>query len=140
MKRMKRMRKLSAVLLALMLAACTVSLALAENESAAEAEVPAEAEKATEEDLLLLEEGWIVPESTEMTPELEAEFAAALEGLLGVNYTPIALLAEKDGTKCFLAQTLVVYPGATPGYALVYLREGEIQNIWQLYIGRHAEK
>ena len=75
---------------------------------------------------------WNVPETTEITPEAKAMFEKALEGLLGVNYTPLAVLAERDGTLCFLCRTQIVYPGAAPGYALVYANEAGLQEIREL--------
>lgn len=70
--------------------------------------------------------GWANAESFALTDELRAVFEKALEGLVGVNYTPIACLGTQvvAGTNyCFLAQGTVVYPGATPTYMLVYVYE-----------------
>lgn len=68
--------------------------------------------------------GWMEPESVELTEEAQAAFDAALEGLVGVDYQPIALLASQvvAGTNyAVLCQATVVYPGAEPSYAIVYV-------------------
>lgn len=52
---------------------------------------------------------------------------AALDGLEGCVYKPIALLGTQivAGTNyCFLCETTVVVPNAQPGYALVYVFDG----------------
>ena len=70
--------------------------------------------------------GWAVNESPEMTDELSAVFAKALEQLVGVNYVPVACLGTQvvAGTNyCFLAQATVVYPDAQPRFVLVYIYE-----------------
>lgn len=82
---------------------------------------------------------WDVPDSMEVTEELRAKFDQALEGLVGVGYEPAAFLAEKDGALCFLAKATVVYPGAKPYFALVYVdANGSLMNIWELWIDAHA--
>ena len=70
--------------------------------------------------------GWNVAESIEVTDELKAVFDKAFEGLLGVNYEPLAYLGYQvvAGTNhCFLCSATVVYPGAQPGLVLVYIYE-----------------
>ena len=68
---------------------------------------------------------------TEIPAEALDALNAALEGLEGCVYKPIALLGTQvvAGTNyCFLCETTVVVPGAQPSYALVYVfngREGE---------------
>ena len=55
------------------------------------------------------------------------ELNAALDGLEGCVYKPIALLGTQivAGTNyCFLCETTVVVPDAQPGYALVYVFDG----------------
>ncbi len=59
--------------------------------------------------------GWANTENPAMTDELRAIFEKALEGMLGVNYIPVACLGTQvvAGTNyCFLAQATVVYPDA----------------------------
>ena len=68
--------------------------------------------------------GWSDAESPEITAELKALFDRATEGLLGVNYAPVALLSTQvvNGTNyCILCESTVVYPGAETAYAFVYL-------------------
>ena len=68
--------------------------------------------------------GWSAPESSQITDELQALFDRATEGLLGVNYEPVALKGTQivNGTNyCFLCRSITVYPGAEPGYSLVYI-------------------
>jgi hypothetical protein len=56
-----------------------------------------------------------------------------------VDYVPLCCLAEKDGVRCYLARARAVYPEALPYYSLVYISESGIRNIWDLWIGRHAQ-
>ena len=68
--------------------------------------------------------GWSIPESNEVTEELKAVFDKGLEGLMGVNYEPVAYMGSQlvAGTNhCFLCKATVVYPDAEPYWVLVYL-------------------
>lgn len=68
--------------------------------------------------------GWTLPEDIALTDEAQSAFDKATEGLLGVKYTPIALLGTQpvSGTNyCILCRAALVYPGAQPYYALVYI-------------------
>lgn len=59
--------------------------------------------------------GWQKPESTELTDEARAAFEKATEGLVGVDYKPVALLGTQvvTGTNYrILCEATVVYPGA----------------------------
>ena len=72
--------------------------------------------------------GWAVAEGadTAITPELQATFDKAMEGLVGVNYTPLMLLGTQvvAGTNyAFLCQGTVVYPGAGAQWFVVYIYE-----------------
>ena len=70
--------------------------------------------------------GWRVAENTDLTEENRAVFDKAMEGLVGVNYVPVAYLGSQvvAGTNhCFLCKATVVYPGAEPALALVYVYE-----------------
>ena len=70
--------------------------------------------------------GWAIAEDPSLTDALRAVYEKGMEGLVGVDYTPIALLGTQivAGTNyCFLSQGTVVYPGSTPMYMLVYLYE-----------------
>ena len=125
------MKKITALLLAMLLA-MTSALALAENAAAEQPEGEALEETVRDAD-------WTIPETTEMTEEVKALFEKAMEGLLGVDYEPLGALAEKEGTWCILCRATVVYPGAKPYYALVYVNESGVQNIYDLWLGAHAE-
>lgn len=91
--------------------------------------------------------GWTASESPEITDEIKALFDKAMENLMGVNYVPVAYLGSQvvAGTNhCILCQATVVYPGAQPGYVLVYLYEAldgtvEILNIADLSLGDFIE-
>ena len=67
---------------------------------------------------------WSITESTEMTAEAQNAFEKAMEGLMGVDYTPVALLGTQlvSGTNyCILCEATAVYPDAQPYLALVYI-------------------
>ena len=83
---------------------------------------------------------WILPETTEMTEAVTAMFEKAMDGLVGVNYEPLGFLGVKDGVYCILCRATLVYPDAKPYYALVYVDEEGVRNIWDIWMGAHAEK
>ena len=62
---------------------------------------------------------WDTNVEPEITEEVQALFEKALDGLLGVKYTPIAVLGRQENALCILSRAAVVYPGAKPYYALV---------------------
>ncbi len=129
------MKKTICLLLGLLLLACSAcgagqtASAAPESEAAPSASAP-EAETAE----------WSLPESTEMTEEVTAVFERAMQGLLGVDYEPIAFLGESEGLYCVLCRATVVAPGAKPTYALVYVGEEGVQNIWEIWMEKHAQK
>ena len=68
--------------------------------------------------------GWSIAETTDLTDERSGIFEKAMENLVGVNYVPVAYLGSQlvAGTNhCYLCKATVVYPNATPVYALVYV-------------------
>ena len=68
--------------------------------------------------------GWALNESAEMSADAQKAFEKAVEGLMGVNYSPAALLGTQlvSGTNyCVLCEAAVVYPDAQPYWALVYV-------------------
>ena len=70
--------------------------------------------------------GWTLSESIELTDEVKAVFDKGMEGLLGVDYVPLAYLGSQvvaGRNHCFLCRATVVYPGAQSVLALVYLYE-----------------
>ena len=85
-------------------------------------------------------EEWDTSVPTEVTEEVQALFDKGMEGLVGVGYTPVAVLGQTDGTYCILCKARVVYPGAEPYNALVYVDENGVRNIYELWIDKHAEK
>ncbi len=62
---------------------------------------------------------WDTNVEPEITEEVQALFEKALDGLLGVKYTPIAVLGRQENALCILGRAAVVYPDAKPYYALV---------------------
>ncbi len=113
------MKKVFAVLLALLTLVC----------AAAAAEI--------------LSGGWMPSADPAVTEELKAVFDKGMETLVGVDYTPVAYLGSQvvAGTNhAFLCQAKVVYPGAEPAYAIVYLYQDlgggvQILNIADFDIG-----
>lgn len=91
--------------------------------------------------------GWTLTAGDGCSQDSLEAFSKAMEGLAGVNYTPLALLGTQlvSGTNyCLLCEAAVVYPGALPYYSLVYvyadLQGGaKITNIVALDLGRIAE-
>ena len=83
---------------------------------------------------------WNLPETTEMTEAVTAIFEKAMDGLVGVNYEPLGFLGEKDGVCCILCRAAGVYPDAKPYYALVYVDDDGVRNIWDIWMGAHADK
>ena len=83
---------------------------------------------------------WDAAISPELTEEIQSTFDRALENLTGVNYTPVAVLGVKDDTYCILCKAAVVYPDAKPYNVLVYVNKDGIQNIYELWIEKHAMK
>jgi hypothetical protein len=83
---------------------------------------------------------WSLPETVEMTEEVTAVFDRAMEGLTGVDYKPVGYLGEKDGVYCVLCRAAVVSPDAKPYYALVYVSDDGLENIWDIWMGAHVEK
>ena len=71
--------------------------------------------------------GWTVYENAEALPipeEAAAALEAALSGLVGCDYRPLALLGTQvvSGTHyCFLCELTPVVPDPVPYYALVYV-------------------
>ena len=58
-----------------------------------------------------------------ITPEAKSVFDQALEGLVGVQYTPIAFAIQVVSglNYCFLSEGKVVYPGGPEFAALIYV-------------------
>lgn len=92
--------------------------------------------------------GWenVPHEAGELPADAQAAFDKALEGLVGAEYTPVALLSTQvvaGMNYCILCQITPVVPDAAANWALVYIYadlEGnaEITNVYELYIDRHS--
>ncbi len=70
--------------------------------------------------------GWTPSASPELSEDRLAVFEKALEGLVGVSYTPVAYLGSQvvaGMNHCYLCQAQLVYPGAQPSYKLMYIYE-----------------
>lgn len=91
--------------------------------------------------------GWKQTEDIGITSEAQSAFDKAMEGLVGVSYTPVALLGTQlvSGTNySFLCEAKVVYPDAQPYYAVVSVYQdlqgqAEVLNIVALDIGKIEE-
>ena len=126
------MKKIAAAVLAVMM---ILSLA-----ACAGAEEKTEAQEQTQTETTTPDADWNLPETIEMPEEVIAVFENAVDGLTGVGYEPVGYLGEKDGVYCVLCRATVVYPDAKPYYALVYVSDEGLQNIWDIWMGAHAEK
>ena len=131
------MKKAVSALLSVLLLLSLASVSFAEASTGSEGTLQAQSGSDPEA-------GWDFSVPTEITEDVQALFDQALEGLLGVNYTPVAVLGQNGETWCILARASVVYPDAKPYNVLVYLREqdgtAQLQNIYELWIGAHSEK
>lgn len=108
---------------------------------------PTEPEEEAETVSEPLSGGWMHAESPDVTDDLRAVFEKALDGLVGVDYVPVAYLGSQvvSGTNhCFLCQAKPVYPDAQPSYVLVYIYEdfdggATLMNIADFDIGALCE-
>jgi len=92
--------------------------------------------------------GWenVIHEAAELPEEAQAAFDKALDGLVGANYVPVALLSTQvvaGMNYCILCQITPVTPSGVPTWALVYIYadlqgNAEITNVYELYIDRHS--
>ena len=83
---------------------------------------------------------WDTSVPTEITEKIRRQFDKATEGLLGVEYSPIAVLGKQGETSCILCKAKAVYPDSKPYNALVYVNNEGVQNIYELWIDKHAGK
>ena len=70
--------------------------------------------------------GWKFSSDYKVTEDLNKVFQKAMSKIVGADYTPLAYLGSQivSGTNhCFLCKEQIVYPGAAPRYALVYIHE-----------------
>lgn len=130
------MKKIAAVVLSVMLIFLMAACAGADEKT----EVQEQTQEQAQTEAATPDADWNLPETTEMTEEVTAVFEKAMDGLTGVGYEPVGYLGEKDGVYCVLCRATVVYPDAKPYYALVYVSDEGLQNIWDIWMGAHAEK
>ena len=126
------MKKISAAVLAAML---ILSLAACVG-----AEETTKTQEQTQTEASTPDADWNLPETIEVPEEVTAVFEKAMDGLTGVSYEPVGYLGEKDDVYCVLCRATVVDPDAKPYYALVYVSDEGLQNIWDIWIDAHAEK
>lgn len=70
--------------------------------------------------------GWAAAEDATITDEVRALFDKAMEGLVGVNFVPVAYLGSQvvaGRNHAILCQATAVYPGAQPAWKVVFLYE-----------------
>ncbi len=68
---------------------------------------------------------WELARETELTEEQQTLFHDAIQGLVGVNYEPLAFMGRKGDIQCFLCRASVVCPGAESYYVLLYIRTAD---------------
>jgi hypothetical protein len=130
----KKAAAVLAVMLILSLAACAGAEEKAETQEQTQTQEQAQTETTTPD------ADWNLPEKIEMPEEVTAVFEKAMDGLTGVGYEPVGYLGGKGGVYCVLCRATVIYPDAKPYYALVYVSDEGLQNIWDIWMGAHAEK
>ena len=128
------MKKIVAAVLAAMMIVSLGACAKAEEKADTQENLQMQEQAATPD------ADWSLPETVEMTEEVTAVFDHAMEGLTGVDYKPVGYLGEKDGVYCVLCRAAVVSPDAKPYYALVYVSDDGLENIWDIWMGAHVEK
>ena len=130
------MKKITAAVLAVMLILSMVACAGAEETTKTQEQT----QEQTQSEAATPDTDWNLPETIEMPEEVTAVFEKAMDGLTGVGYEPVGYLGEKDGVYCVLCRATVIYPDAKPYYALVYVSDEGLQNVWDIWMGAHAEK
>ena len=132
------MKKIAAAVLAVLMVLSLAACAGAEEKPKTQAQT--QTQEQTQTEAATPDDDWNLPETIAMTEEVTAVFEKAMDGLTGVDYEPIGYLGEKDGVYCVLCRATVVYPDAKPYYALVYVSDDGVENIWDIWMGAHAEK
>ena len=132
------MKKIAAAVLAIMMVWSLAACAGAEEKT--EVQEQTQAQEQTQTETTTPDADWNLPETIEMPEEITAVFEKAMDGQTGVGYEPVGYLGEKDGVYCILCRATVVYPDEKPYYALVYVSDEGLQNIWDIWMGAHAEK
>ena len=132
------MKKIAAAVLAVILVLSMAACAGAEEKT--EVQEQTQAQEQTQTETTTPDADWNLPDTIEMPEEITAVFEKAMDGQTGVGYEPVGYLGEKDGVYCILCRATVVYPDAKPYYALVFVSDEGLQNIWDIWMGAHAEK
>lgn len=71
--------------------------------------------------------GWFTASEVKVSKTVKKAFGKATKGLLGVDYKPVAVLANQvvaGMNYCILCESKVVYPGAETELTLVYMYRG----------------
>ena len=130
---MRRMKKMIAMIMVLMLGIMTLAgAALAEEEA-----TPSNLEPRAEKREPVLLGGWAPAEDPTVTEEVETLLEKATFELLGVTYKPVAYLGSQvvAGTNhAILCQAQVVSPDARPYFVIVYVYEDLHGNVSLLNI------
>ncbi len=76
---------------------------------------------------------WALDGETALSEENLQVFQQAVDGLMGVEYEPVAILAVKESEDgqlfCFLSRMTLVYPDALPEYGLVYVEKNHLGDV-----------
>ena len=132
------MKRMAAAVLAAMMVFSLAACAGAEEET--EVQEQTQTREQTQADTNTPDADWNLPDTIEMPEKVTSVFGKAMDGLTGVGYEPVGYLGEKDGVYCVLCRATVIYPDAKPYYALVYVSDEGLQNIWDIWMGAHAER
>lgn len=99
-----------------------------------------EVQKQAQTKQMSTDDGWILSGTLEMTEEISKVFSTATEGISDVNYEPMGYLAQKNGVYCILCRAQAAESQEAPYYALVYVNDKGLQNVWDIWMGSHAVK
>ena len=122
---MKTVRKRTAAAAAALLLAAFLTACAGSTETPAPAAAADEAKQ------------WDTAVPAELTEDVLEFFNAAAEKTGGAEYLPLAVLGELDGTYCILCKEA---DAAAPKNVLVYVNRDGIQNTYEIWIEKHAEK
>ena len=75
------------------------------------------------------EGGWTTYDVTDLTDDEKTAFQDAFNGMTGVSYDPIAVIAESDNGYYVLFEAQIVYPGTEPYYAVAEINKTETGNL-----------
>ena len=92
--------------------------------------------------------GWFASDDIALPEEVKEAYDKAMEGLVGVDYEPVAFLESQVVAGMnyrILCKSTVVYPGAETGYAIVTVYRAldgsaEVTDIADVALGVRAEK